>query len=89
MFIAVAAIILWLFMATIAVSLAAAAKRGDELGQAARQYLPDSATGARIIPFDRALAKRNSELQGLGRTCVASTAIRDSGQAHPESTHMS
>jgi hypothetical protein len=34
-------------------SLAAAAKRGDELAQSAQPGLPESHTGATIIPFER------------------------------------
>lgn len=51
MVIAVAGVVGWLFILTIAMSLAAAAKRGDELHQSARRYLPDSHIGAEIIPF--------------------------------------
>jgi hypothetical protein len=53
----------WLLILTIAMSLAAAAKHGDELAQSARRYLPDSHTGAQLIPFDRALAAKRSEFR--------------------------
>jgi hypothetical protein len=50
---AVAGSVGWLLMLTVAMRLARAAKRGDELAQAARRYLPASQTGAAIIPIDR------------------------------------
>jgi hypothetical protein len=90
MLIAVAGIIGWLLIAAIAMSLAAAAKRGDELSHAARRYLPDSSTGAQIIPFDRALARRNSKTPSvrvvplsLGVSRTDTHARGRTGQATP------
>ena len=43
----------WLLMLGITLGLAAAAKRGDELATDAQRYLPESHTGADVIPFER------------------------------------
>jgi len=90
MLIAVAGIIGWLLIAAIAMSLAAAAKRGDELSHAARRYLPDSPPGAQIIPFDRALAQRISKTPSARKLAIhagvspADTRARGrTGQATP------
>ena len=64
----------WLLIFTIAMSLSAAAKRGDDLHQSARRYLPDSRVD-QIIPFDRAAGRetlnragRRSSAEGRARS---------------------
>ncbi len=51
--IACAGLLGWLLMLGIALGLAAAAKRGDELETDAQRYLPESHSGADVIPFKR------------------------------------
>jgi hypothetical protein len=53
MVIALAGIIGWLLVLTTALSLGAAAKRGDELIETARSVVADAEPDAKIIPFSR------------------------------------
>ena len=51
--IACAGVLGWLLMLGVALCLAAAAKRGDEVELNAARYLPDSDPGATILAFER------------------------------------
>ncbi len=66
----------WLLMLGIALGLAAAAKRGDELENDAQRYLPDSHTGAEVIPFKRDpgdTTSGNRRRRGHLRSCARSS----------------
>jgi hypothetical protein len=74
MVIALACLVGWLLTLTVAMSLAAAAKRGDELARSAQQHLPESHTGATIIPFERRQPCR-APIQ-CSRSCTISSSSR-------------
>jgi hypothetical protein len=74
MVIVLAGIAGWLLAFTLGMSLAAAAKRGDELAQSAQQQLPESHTGATIIPFERRQPCR-APIQ-CSRSCTISSSSR-------------
>jgi hypothetical protein len=64
----------WLLVLTTALSFGAAAKRGDGLAQSAQQLLPESHTGATIIPFERRQPCR-APIQ-CRRSCTISSSSR-------------
>jgi hypothetical protein len=74
MVIALAFIVGWLLTLTIGMSLAAAAKRGDELAESAQRHLPESHPGATIIPFERRQPCR-APIQ-CSRSCTISPSRR-------------
>ena len=76
MVIVLAGIAGWLFVFTVGMSLAAAAKRGDELAQSARRFVPESS--AQVIPIDRARSRRHpcrAPIQ-CRRSCTISSSSR-------------
>jgi hypothetical protein len=78
MVIALAGIFCWLLVLATALSLGAAAKRGDELNEKARTFVADSQTGAEIIRFDSTLLQRQlcrAPIQ-CRRSCTISSSRR-------------
>lgn len=78
MVIVLAAIAGWMLTFTLGLSLAAAAKRGDELAQSARRFAPAPITDAQIIPIDRARSRRQpcrAPIQ-CSRSCTISSSSR-------------
>lgn len=78
MVIVLAGIAGWLLALSLGMSLAAAAKRGDELTQSARRFAPASSTDAQIIPITKAPSRRQpcrAPIQ-CRRSCTISSSSR-------------
>jgi len=74
MVIVLAGIAGWLLAFTLGMSLAAAAKRGDELTQSAGRFAPASSSGAQIIPIDRARHQPCLAPIQCSRSCTISSS---------------